>query len=190
MIPAQTIGTRDHGDAAPPGALRLLGQSLGIDLWLAWRHLVLGIVAGTPLMPRIGRFLIYRMWGLRVETANIWPGCTILGAGLRVGPATFINRECFFESIGEIEIGSRCQIGMQVIMITSNHDLSAGGAAARSDYRPVRIGDDVWIGARAMILPGVTVADGAVIAAGSVVNRDLRERAVYAGVPARKVRDL
>jgi acetyltransferase-like isoleucine patch superfamily enzyme len=188
MIPTATISAADGSKG--PGLTRLLLESLRMDLVLGWRHFYLGMVAGSPLVPRVGRYVLYKIWGLDVQTANIWPRCTLLGTQLHVGPATFMNRDCFIEAVGPVEIGARCQIGMQVMILTSNHAITGETASAEPDYRPVKIGNDVWIGARATITPGVTIADGAVIAAGAVVTKDLPDRAVYAGVPARKIRDL
>jgi acetyltransferase-like isoleucine patch superfamily enzyme len=82
-------------------------------------------------------------------------------------------------------IGERCSIGWDVwITDTDYHRLNDG-----EDIAPVSIGDEVWIGAKSMILKGVTVGKGAVIAAGSVVTKDVPERALVAGNPATVIRE-
>ena len=84
-------------------------------------------------------------------------------------------------------MGDGCLIGHQVVIATLNHDLKA---SARASMIPaaVKLGKNVWVGAHATILPGVTVGDNAVIAAGAVVTRDVPENAVVAGVPAKVIR--
>jgi acetyltransferase-like isoleucine patch superfamily enzyme len=107
---------------------------------------------------------------------------------VRIGSGTFANRELYLEAVAPIEIGRDCQIGPQVMIVTSHHDRTLVGGVSRVPRgRAVRIGDRAWIGARAMILPGVTVGDDVVIGAGSVVTRDCLEPGVYVGSPARKV---
>ncbi|WP_197471648.1 DapH/DapD/GlmU-related protein [Microbacterium oleivorans] len=77
-----------------------------------------------------------------------------------------------------------------MILTSTHHQGPSHQRAAIARTKPVIIGDGVWIGAGSVILPGVQVGAGAVIAAGSVVNRDCEPDAMYAGVPARKVRSL
>ena len=80
---------------------------------------------------------------------------------------------------------------MHCTILSSNHGVPPVGSLIREtpdELRPTKIGRDVWIGANAVVLGGVTVGDGAVVGAGAVVNRDIEEGAVVAGVPARFVR--
>jgi maltose O-acetyltransferase len=82
-------------------------------------------------------------------------------------------------------------IGPRAMVLTSTH--AVGGPGRRggdSEYRPVTIGDGCWIGAGAIVLPGTTVAEGCVIAAGAVVASDTAPQGLYAGTPARRLRDL
>jgi len=182
MMPVETLGgSRSH--------VELLQRSLTEDARWAWRHLFLGWLAASPFTPRAVRFLLYRVFGYAIETANIWPRCTIVGRHLMIGAGTFVNQQCFFEALAPIRIGRFCQIGMATMIITSHHRITGEGAGAEVNL-PVTIGDRVWLGARSMVLPGVTIGDRVIVAAGAVVTRDLLEPAVYAGVPARRVRDL
>lgn len=100
-----------------------------------------------------------------------------------------INAGCCFQDQGGIFIGDDCLIGHQVVIATLNHDLAP---AHRGSMRPspVRIGNNVWIGAHATLLPGVNVGNNSVIAAGAVVSRDVPANTVVAGVPAKIIRTI
>ncbi len=103
------------------------------------------------------------------------------------GEDVFINHSFTAMSIGGIEIGDRVQIGPHVIIVTDNHDLENRYVLK---CRTVRIGDNVWIGAGAMIMPGVTIGENAVIAGGAVVTKDVPAGAVVGGNPAKVIRTL
>jgi len=117
------------------------------------------------------------------------PFYTDCGRNITVGKRVFINEGCCFQDQGGIEIGDDCLIGQQVVIATLNHDLNP---EKRKDMlpKPVKIGNNVWIGAHATILPGVTVGDNAVIAAGAVVNKDVQANTVVAGVPAKIIKNI
>lgn len=113
------------------------------------------------------------------------------GYTIRIGRNGFINYNCVFLDCAPIEIGNDLQMGPMVQLYTATHPLDpeerrSGLEAAR----PIRIGDDVWIGGGAIVLPGVVIGDGAVIGAGSVVTRDVPPRTLVVGNPARVVRAL
>lgn len=155
------------------------------------RDLIVNGLAAWHLLPRKLRWRIYRAYGLEIATPGVRPGCFFGGRDVRIGPGTFINYGCFFDNLGRIEIGAGCRVGMRVMVVTSNHEL--GGPEQRGGRafgQRVSIGDGCWIGAGAVILPGVTIGPGAVVAAGAVVTGDCEPNAVYAGNPARKMRDL
>lgn len=101
----------------------------------------------------------------------------------------FINSGCRFQDQGGITIGDGTLIGHNVVLATINHDFVP---EHRGDNlpAPIVLGKNVWIGANTMILPGVTIGDNAVIAAGSVVTRDVPTDTVVAGVPARKIKNI
>lgn len=108
-----------------------------------------------------------------------------------VGSRTHIDQFCVLYGQGGLTIGSRCAIAAGVIIYTQTNQFAADPLLDVIDqpvrYAPVMVGDDVWIGAGAILLPGVTVGDHAVIAAGAVVRRDVQPSAVVAGVPARQI---
>lgn len=108
-----------------------------------------------------------------------------------VGEGTFINYDCMFNSSAPIEIGRQCDIGMRVTFVTSTHDTGRSQRRAGAPRAaPIRVGDGVWIGAGAIILPGVAIGDGVIVAAGAVVTKDCLPHGIYAGVPALRIRDL
>ena len=108
---------------------------------------------------------------------------------LLIGDRAFINYGVDIAATGLVSIGADCLIGTHVSIIDNDFH----GLVDRHETpspRPVVIGDNVWIGNRAIILPGVTIGEGAVVGAGSVVTRDVPARTVVAGNPARMVREL
>ena len=117
------------------------------------------------------------------------PFYTDFGKNIKVGRNVFINSGCCFQDQGGIEIGDGTLIGHQVVIATLNHDPDP---EKRGDMfpRPVKIGAKVWIGSHATLLPGVTVGEGAIVAAGAVVTRDVPPRSVVAGVPARVIKSI
>ena len=117
------------------------------------------------------------------------PFYTDFGKNIHVGKGVFINSGCCFQDQGGITLGDGCLIGHQVVIATLNHDLDPARRGGMYPA-PVRLGKNVWVGAHATILPGVTVGDGAVIAAGAVVTKDVPAGVVAGGVPARVLKTI
>lgn len=117
------------------------------------------------------------------------PFTTDFGKNIHLGKNVFINSGCRLQDQGGIYIGDNALIGHNVVLATLNHEENP---QKRGNLipAPIKIGNDVWIGSNATILAGVTVGDGAIIAAGAVVTKDVGENAVVAGVPARYIRDI
>lgn len=118
-----------------------------------------------------------------------------VGAGVRsrvtLGMNCWINDGCTFDASADITLGNGVAVGHEVLLITSTHEIGPHFyRAGRSTNLPIEIGDGAWIGARSTVLPGVTIGRGAVVAAGSVVNRSVADNVLVAGVPARVVRSL
>src|SRR5262249_38045690 len=108
------------------------------------------------------------------------------GFNIRVGAGAFLNFNCVILDVVEVMIGDGAQIGPGVQILTADHPRDpALRASGREFGRPVRIGRNVWIGASAIILPGVSIGDDAVVGAGSVVTRDVPDGATAFGNPAR-----
>lgn len=113
------------------------------------------------------------------------------GKNIHVGDHLIINYGCTILDVAEVTMGDWVMIGPHVLISTVNHPLSPRGRRNRlGNAAPVRIGDDVWVGGHATILPGVTIGDGAVVAAGAVVTKDVPPYTVVAGVPARVVKQI
>ena len=117
------------------------------------------------------------------------PFYTDCGKNIHIGKNVFINAGCHFQDQGGITIMDGTLIGHAVIIATLNH---AFEPEHRADMvpAPVVIGRNVWIGSGAKIMPGVTIHDGAIVAAGAVVIRDVPAEVVVAGVPAKVIRSL
>ncbi|MBN1920169.1 MAG: acyltransferase [Anaerolineae bacterium] len=143
-------------------------------------HLTIG--SGSGIGP-------YTILDLSVDRLSDPPSPSIM----RIGAHTAINEFNNIRSGGaEITIGDNCLISQYVAIIGSNHSTCAGVLVQSQPWdlmgAGVQIGNDVWLGTHAIVLPGVTIGDGAIVAAGSVVNSNVPPNAIVAGVPARVVR--
>jgi acetyltransferase-like isoleucine patch superfamily enzyme len=105
--------------------------------------------------------------------------------GIRIGRRTVVNQQCCLDGRGGLSIGDDVDIAAGVWILTDSHDMN--DPLFPEILAPVTIGNYAWIGSRAMILPGVTVGEGAVVAAGAVVTRDVEPFTIVAGVPARPI---
>lgn len=111
------------------------------------------------------------------------------GYNIFLGANVFFNFGCVVLDVVEVTIGDNTQIGPNVQILTADHPRTPAERDAGLEYgRPIRIGRNVWIGGGALLLPGVTVGDDAVIGAGSVVTRDVPAGATVAGNPARRLK--
>jgi maltose O-acetyltransferase len=160
------------------------------ELRFTCRDILLNTIAASPAVPNVFRSRVYRLLGVTIGRSRIHGQC-VLGWSVRIGNGTFVNVGCFFDDAGPVTIGNRCHVGPGVMFCSAGHEI--GGPEQRA-WRvvpgPITVGDGSWIGARAVILPGVTVGAGCVIAAGAVVSRDCAPNGLYAGVPAKRVREL
>jgi maltose O-acetyltransferase len=108
------------------------------------------------------------------------------GFNISLGAGVFLNFNCVILDVVEVTIGDRTQIGPGVQILAADHPRDAAGRASGLEFgRPVRIGRNVWIGGGAILLPGVSIGDGALIGAGSVVTRDVPAGVTAFGNPAR-----
>lgn len=132
------------------------------------------------------REIMGRLTGRKIdETFRLFPPFyTDFGKNIKIGRDVFINSGCHFQDQGGIEIGDGTLIGHNVVLATINHDLLPSMNRV-NHYAPVKIGKRVWIGSNATILPGVTIGDQSVVAAGAVVNRNVPTMTVVGGVPAK-----
>jgi len=103
---------------------------------------------------------------------------------IELGDDTFLNARCEIRAREHVRIGAHCRLAFDVVVMDTNHHHIEGSRTTA----PTTIGDRVWIGARALVLRGVTVGDGAVVAAGSIVTHDVPARTLVAGSPAKAIR--
>ena len=117
------------------------------------------------------------------------PFYTDCGMNTFIGKDVFINSGCHFQDQGGVYIGDGTLIGSQVVIATINHDIDP---AHRGDNLPssVNIGKNVWIGSHSTILPGVSIGDNAVVAAGAVVTRNVGADTIVGGVPAKVLKKI
>ena len=139
-----------------------------------WRAMKLEIGAGSLVMGE-----------LTISGRANWSGL------LSVGVDTYISGPLRVNLGGRVQIGSRVNVGHECLFVTVHHEL--GGSDRRAGFsedRPIVIEDGAWIASRVVVLPGVTIGRGAVVAAGAVVTRDVPPHTMVAGVPARVLRQL
>ena len=132
------------------------------------------------------REIMGRLTGKKIDdTFRLFPPFyTDFGKNITIGQDVFINSGCHFQDQGGIEIGDGTMIGHNVVLATINHDLNPK-ENRKNHYASIKIGNHVWIGSNATILPGVTIGDWAVVAAGAVVTQNVPTMTVVGGVPAK-----
>lgn len=166
--------------------------SLAINIF---RLIALGVANRVPRLPALNAF---RVALLRISGMNLASGVVIWGpitavpiqglSNIKIGERSFLNTETRFGCPqAQIYIGADVQVGPRVCFESVNH-----GPASISGQRgalpgSITVKDKVWIGCGAIILPGVTIGEGATIAAGAVVTRDVPAGVTVAGVPARPI---
>lgn len=128
------------------------------------------------------------------DGTTIESGCTLycMNAPLKIGKGCYLNRNVRLGSGGDapLTMGDNVMVGPNVVMDTSrhNHDrLDLPMKEQGLSYEPIIVGDDVWVGANAVITCGVKVGRGSIVGAGAVVTRDVDEFSIVGGVPARKI---
>lgn len=169
-----------------------LKQAL-IVLLEPWIQVMVGWIPGYSGF--VIRNLVYRilLGGLK-GMSYIAPGVTFQRSyGIRVGKDFAVNRGSFIDGKGGVTIGDHVLIGPYAVIASSGHafdnpDLPILYQLERRE--PVVIGDDVWIGSHAVILPGVTIGDRVVIGAGAVVAKDIESKSVAVGTPAKVIKKL
>jgi maltose O-acetyltransferase len=143
------------------------------------------------------RTAMLRAAGLHIGPLSLFQGPLHITGGdracerLDIGTYTLISGALHCDLAAPIRIGDRVRIGHDVSLLTVDHEI--GPAEMRCGTRSfgaIEIGDGAWLASRVVVLPGVRIGAGAIVAAGSVVTRDVAPNTLVAGVPARKIRDL
>jgi acetyltransferase-like isoleucine patch superfamily enzyme len=123
------------------------------------------------------------------STTVFVPFHTNFGKHTTIGKNVFINHGCSFLDLGGITIEDDVLIGPKVSLITENHPVDPTNRKSL-DLAKIVIKKNAWIGAGAIILPGVTVGENAIVAAGAVVTKDVLDNTIVAGVPAKKIKKI
>jgi acetyltransferase-like isoleucine patch superfamily enzyme len=136
------------------------------------------------------RSLFSQLIGREVDESFLLipPFYTVGGEEIRIGRHVFINQNCTFYDLGGLDIADDVMIGPNVSLITASHPLEPSQRRAVTIGRPIVIERNVWIAAGATIIGGVTVGENSVVAAGSVVTRDVPPNSLVGGNPARVIR--
>ena len=117
------------------------------------------------------------------------PFNTDFGKNIHIGENVFINSGCKMQDQGGIFIGDDVLIGHNACLLTLNHDFDPENRADMHP-EPVRIEDKAWLGSNVTVLPGVTIGEGAIVAAGAVVTKDVEANTIVGGVPAKLIKKI
>lgn len=169
------------GQPYNPGDPELQADQAAAKHWMARYN------ASLASTPADRRDLLRQRLGEVGEDAVIRPPfhCDY-GYNIRLGRNVFLNFNCVILDVCEVEIGDLTQIGPGVQILTADHPRDPGDRSRGVEFgKPIKIGRNVWIGGGAILLPGVTIGEDAIIGAGSVVTRDVAPGATVMGNPAR-----
>ena len=158
-----------------------------------YTYRVTNAVLGSELLPASLRTKAMRALGFSIsKKACIWAGANLRSKKVTIGHGVFINVGFYHDGYDQLEIEDNVRIGPFVRVLTATHDIGPSLQRGQIEVvgRPVCIKDGCWIGSGVTILPGVTIARGCVLAANSVLFEDTEADGMYAGNPARRVREL
>ena len=146
----------------------------------------------SSLVPTGLRMVLLRLSGMVCQPGAAVYEHTFFGSGkVRLGADCFISVNCLFDGSDWIEVGPATHLAPGVQLLTSTHEIGPRDRRAASlTCAPVSVGAGCWLGASVLVMPGVHVADGCIIAAGAVVTQSTEPDGLYAGVPAKRIRDL
>jgi acetyltransferase-like isoleucine patch superfamily enzyme len=173
---------------------RFAGSLDARRLALVWvEEWVGGPLRGLPsLLGLVLRFALYRCLFAGLDGfCLIYPGARVSHAyGIRAGRGLAVNSGAFLDGRGGLTLGANVLVGPNAVVLSTRHrfdDPTLPIAAQGVELAPTSIGDDVWIGANAVVLAGIRVASGTVVAAGAVVAADTEPWSIVGGVPARPI---
>ncbi len=155
------------------------------NYWLDFELLILTVVGYSPF--RLKRHFWYRLAGIKIGSGSVihmWARFYD-PKNIEIGQGTHIGDHAFLDGRNKLKIGNHVDIASEVLIYNEEHNISSDGFEATNE--PVEIGDYVFIGPRAIILPGVKIGKGAVVGAGAVVTKDVPEFTIVGGVPAVKI---
>ena len=156
-------------------------STIFLEFWL----MILRFVGYIPVHSL--RKIFYLVSGINLP----WDSTIHIGANffkpsnISIGHDTIIGDHCFLDGRAPLKIGSHVGIASQVLIYNDEHEINSPDYG--NSFGPITIGDYVFIGPRAIILPNVKIGTGAVVAAGAVVTKDIPEFEIWGGVPAQKI---
>ena len=137
------------------------------------------------------RSVLSEIWGQTIDpsTTVLAPFSTNFGKHTRIGNNVFVNHGCSFLDLGGITIEDDVLIGPQVKLVTENHPVDPANRKSL-DLKSIVVKKNAWIGAGAVILPGVTIGENSIVAAGAVVTQDVPSNTIVGGVPAKHIKNI
>ena len=158
-------------------------QTICLELWL----MILRFVGFIPI--HTIRKVFYWASGINMPfNSTIHIGANFFKpSNISIGHDTIIGDHCFLDGRAPLKIGNHVGIASQVLIYNDEHDINSPDYG--NSFGPVEIGDYVFIGPRAIILPNIKIGKGAVVAAGAIVTRDIPDFEIWGGVPAKKISD-
>ena len=137
------------------------------------------------------RSVLSEIWGQIIDpsTTVLAPFSTNFGKHTRIGKNVFVNHGCSFLDLGGITIEDDVLIGPQVKLVTENHPVDPANRKSL-DLKSILVKKNAWIGAGAVILPGVTIGENSIVAAGAVVTQDVPSNTIVGGVPAKHIKHI
>jgi len=137
------------------------------------------------------RSFLSEIWGQTIDpsTTVLAPFSTNFGKHTRIGKNVFVNHGCSFLDLGGITIEDDVLIGPQVKLVTENHPVDPANRKSL-DLKSIVVKKNAWIGAGTVILPGVTIGENSIVAAGAVVTQDVPSNTIVGGVPAKHIKNI
>jgi maltose O-acetyltransferase len=153
---------------------------------------IINAIQALPFIPRRTRRTILRWSGIKVGHGVTLFSQIFFGSNkCSIGDDCFISVQCLIDGSDVVKIGKNVYLAMGVKLITSSHQFGPSRQRAGPGTKaPITIGDGSWLGASTMVLPGVEIANGCIIGAGSVVVQNTKPNGLYVGVPAKRIKDL
>jgi maltose O-acetyltransferase len=155
------------------------------------QRLVANLIVMSHAVPPRLRVRLLRALGFDVHRQSEIRSRTLVKTSeLHVGEGSFINHNCFIDA-GTLTIGRNVYVGPGVTFMMGDHEMGRADKRAGKDKNsPIAVEDGAWIGANVTILGGTTIAAGCVVAAGAVLTKSTQPNGLYAGIPARRLKDL
>lgn len=156
------------------------------------RNFVMNVLASGILVPKTVRRFVFKLAGMRMApSALIFSRCFFRSSLLIMEPESIIQQNCYIDNMEKVTIKKNAVIGHNCKILTVDHNIEK--ASRRCGYivlKPVEIGVGAWVGANSTILPGVKIGDGSIVAAGSVVTKNIPPNELWGGAPAKLIREL